>query len=398
MLSAPRSSPSRLRSARAAEVRVTVRRTGRAIRGGAGVDLVPAPFLAIVDDAAELTAILAKLHEPPEVETLGIDWATEVAMVTTISSNACPPVLSSLRIDDAVAQPVFALSRSVDMCNDILLAFTTVAAVERSVLAPVSILELPPELSDGSRVAVDVDVEAEVANSVPASTPVQTETEFGSVQGDAAVPAEGEASVATLSDGTPVFVVHHHDGTISALDPRGRDNLEGRTGVVEWSVKTRNFSSAGPWDEYGRRLDGFRSSDLRSFQTRLVGDRVEIGAETATPAGAPIPETVDPVASIRAGIDLGSALSVTDALAEPIGTTVIVDASVVVEADMALVCGPRPSKIFPIARCEPGSPTAAWPPGMPGLRQEYFGPLLATRTASGFDFIAATGGTAGESL
>ena len=80
-------------------------------------------------------------------------------------------------------------------------------------------------------------------------------------------PARGGTLATTLADGFPVWVVHHHDGTITVVSgvapvrPKGtgylRDDVSNQVGryLVSWIPGVRRFYSSGVlFDEYGTVL------------------------------------------------------------------------------------------------------------------------------------------------
>lgn len=86
-------------------------------------------------------------------------------------------------------------------------------------------------------------------------------------------PARGGTIAATLADGFPVWVVHHHDGTITVVGgvapvrPKGksyiRDDVSAQVGryLVSWIPGVRRFYASGIlFDEYGKVL-GFAELD-----------------------------------------------------------------------------------------------------------------------------------------
>lgn len=99
----------------------------------------------------------------------------------------------------------------------------------------------------------------------------------------------------------------------------------------------------------------------------------------------------------NAAIPLSDPINLDQALAEPPGTTALIDATVIIDPDGAHIC-PVESQRFPIQPCPPGAPTADGIAAQPNSRNAWFGPLLATRTATGFAHIAPTGGYAGGTL
>jgi hypothetical protein len=366
---------------------------------GGGFDLLEFPFAATADNAQQLAVILAPATTPIDTDMLDIDWTTHAALVLTVPTDLCPPLLSGVDISDGTARPVFVGAGYLG-CEQPLLSHTIIASVERSLLADIDQLVLPAEPPYfESPVVAPVDIPS---GAEPAPPPPPTAPPFGDLTGQASLPANGEATVATLADGTPVYVVHHHDGTVSALDPRAAatdagDEPDGEFRIVTWNAATRIFLGGGAWDEYGRRIDGFRSSDLQGHATRVDGDVVEIGSPVPAPSGSPVAATGDPPAMSNTTIPLADPISLDNATALSAGSTALIDASVIIDPDGAHVCTTT-SQDFPIEPCPPGSPTVDGIAPIANARHAWFGPILATRTETGFTRIAPTGGYAGGTL
>lgn len=94
-------------------------------------------------------------------------------------------------------------------------------------------------------------------------------------------PMRGEVRPDYLADGTPVWVVGHEDGTVSVLsgfDTHRPFNL----GKILWwcptAVAFDNPNHGAKYDEYGLRLGGPAPTGLPSYETRLAGSRVIVGA------------------------------------------------------------------------------------------------------------------------
>lgn len=192
--------------------------------------------------------------------------------------------------------------------------------------------------------------------------------------------------------------------TVSALDARGADHrADGLYQVESWVAATRNFLGHGAWDEYGRRLDGFRTTDLVGYATRIIDDIVEIGSPVPAPAGSPITSSDDTPAMSNVNIEPGPVVGVDQAVALPVGTTVWIDANVYALPDRSEICSDA-DLIEPTnadasgSECPEGSPIANGIVGEPGYGNVYFGRLLATRTTDGFETIASTGGYGSTAL
>ena len=88
------------------------------------------------------------------------------------------------------------------------------------------------------------------------------------------VPALGDAAAIFLADGRPVFVVHHEDGTVSAVDAFSTHTPFGVGKLVGWCAATRTFDDlqhGSTFDEYGRYILGPAPSGLITFETTDLG-------------------------------------------------------------------------------------------------------------------------------
>ena len=88
------------------------------------------------------------------------------------------------------------------------------------------------------------------------------------------VPALGDAAAVFLADGRPVFIVHHEDGTISAVDAFSTHTPFGVGKLVGWCGATRTFDDlqhGSKFDEYGRYILGPASSGLVTFEATDLG-------------------------------------------------------------------------------------------------------------------------------
>lgn len=230
------------------------------------------------------------------------------------------------------------------------------------------------------------------------------------------LPPSGETTMARLSDGTPVWLVHHPDDstTVLAIDvlaTEARLRPEAVSGLREqvlWLAGSRRFVpasqtlAAGAYDEYGRASEPWMVQDLDHYRhedagngTVAVGERVS-GASHETTARLPMSDprfpqyhlnAVRPFQPLR---DSDSGISIDEALAQPDGSVVLVDMDLVVTGpDSTLVC---------IADRDDGScvGTSAVPRDVqmrlpPGGREVWRGPLLARVTDGSFSQVTLTG-------
>lgn len=208
------------------------------------------------------------------------------------------------------------------------------------------------------------------------------------VRGRVVRPNAGEAALVRLDDGAPVWLVMHENGETSAfvatrpLEPEPLlCNASGLLRLIVFDPSSRTFDAE--FDEYGvnRYMLG---PDLARYEVAvdpldpnqiLIGNRAPPSrrsiavppAGPSAPARAQLPD--DPV-------------SLADALRAAPGSTVLVNAKLVVSSEGAFVCEPS----VEVPRCSPGSPPATDIAAFsePG---PYFtvGPaLLARRSATGF--------------
>ena len=116
------------------------------------------------------------------------------------------------------------------------------------------------------------------------------------------VPPRGDVAPVFLSDGRPVFVVHHDDGTVSVVDAFSSHVQYGIKDLVAWCPSTREFvevAHEARFDEFGSWVSaGPAPSGLATFAYDVVdrdgnGDAasIRVGAIGAPSAGGSAPET-----------------------------------------------------------------------------------------------------------
>ena len=105
-----------------------------------------------------------------------------------------------------------------------------------------------------------------------------------------AVPPIGQTDTAFLSDGSPVFVVHHRDGTISVLSAISTHRPWGVGVIIGWCAPARDFEDwkhGSFWDETGAKVAGPAPSGLETYPiVKVDGGRVEVS--DAVNAGRPL--------------------------------------------------------------------------------------------------------------
>jgi hypothetical protein len=108
-----------------------------------------------------------------------------------------------------------------------------------------------------------------------------------------AVPAIGQTDAEFLDDGSPVFVVHHRDGTISVVSALSTHRPWGVGAVIGWCARARDFedwSHGSVWDETGAKVAGPAPGGLETYPILKVdGDSVEVDdvVNAGLPPGSP---------------------------------------------------------------------------------------------------------------
>ena len=266
----------------------------------------PMGTLRAAVDPAGLDALWTGIgfaDDPPAV-----DLAQSVVVSMTIPDDACPPTLTAFDRDGSVLTPVFV--EPAGGCVRPLFSKTFVVAIARSSVEPRFTLRLPGwnSITDGyGEQRLDVEVALSVPgdpNPTPAPVPgAPTSTSPPPADGEllAAVPLPpvGEARSSVLVDGTPIWVVHHGDGTASALPAVVADRIDlptrsdgfpqGLWSFVYWRPGGR-FVGQGTWDAWGRAIDEGSgiAADLTGFGATVDGDQVTVRRSSAgAPPGDP---------------------------------------------------------------------------------------------------------------
>ena len=360
---------------------------------GGGFNILPYPKVAFADTPADLADVLAGVDPPVDIDALGLDWGRYAVVGFARPTDACPSVFAGITVASGVLTPEFT-NPGYQGCILPLLSHTALVAVDRDALTTVDRIELPaiPPFFD---TPISIPIAAS-PSTAPSGELAEPDDAFGTVRGSMELPEIGAARLASLDDGSPLIVIRHHDDTVTAARPWvASAESDAAPQLVAWIAATRTFLGSGAWDEYGRRLDGPRSTDLITYATRVVEDRVEIGDAVPAPTGSPIGRTEHPPADVDLTIRPDNRISLEDALALPAGQTRWIDASLVIDPSGARLCtsaGFQGSLELP--PCPVDSPTADGVAATPGSRTIWFGPLLGTRTATGFTDIVPTGGSA----
>jgi len=113
------------------------------------------------------------------------------------------------------------------------------------------------------------------------------------------VPAPGDVAPVFLSDGRPVFIVHHEDGTVSVVDAFSSHHAWGFEELNVWCSTTRefvewaheaHFDEYGHWSSAGPAQSGVATFAFDVVERDAAGDpaSIRVGAMRApSPGGSP---------------------------------------------------------------------------------------------------------------
>jgi hypothetical protein len=191
-------------------------------------------------------------------------------------------------------------------------------------------------------------------------------------------PPRGAVSAQLLRDGTPVWVVHHDDNSVSVLSAPSTHTPYGVSQLVGWCPSSRSFEDGmygSLWDERGHWRGGPAPSDLAHATVRVLDDdRIEVGplikTRVRTPPDAPVgepcfgnrPRGYDPGSTRRHHFTSDEATSFGDLRRQTSddasGDVVFLDDAVVVvtESGPARLC--PAAKVREIGTCRDGIPIA----------------------------------------
>jgi hypothetical protein len=186
----------------------------------------------------------------------------------------------------------------------------------------------------------------------------------GEVLGTFALPARGDAQAERLVDGRPIWLVHHQDGSVSALDARSDLpwDLRGLGLAVRWDSTARRFSNFR--DEFGGR--GVYEPDLKRFELEVdvPTGRVRVGRPATAEKRRVMRPLVQPATRSYGRHPGGDRndyerewvwLSLEEAMLARDGSTVLVNASVMLDPKRpARLCRAGLDQREP--RCVPLSP------------------------------------------
>lgn len=180
----------------------------------------------------------------------------------------------------------------------------------------------------------------------------------GEVLGTFALPARGDAQAGRLVDGRPIWLVHHQDGSVSALDARIDLSwgLRGLGLAARWDPAARRFNHN--LDEYGGA--GVYEPDLKRFELEvdLPTGTVRVGRHATAEKRRVKRPLVEPATRSYGFNDYEREwawVSLEDAMVARDGTVVLVNASVVLDPKRpARLCRAGLDQREP--RCVPLSP------------------------------------------
>lgn len=248
------------------------------LREGAAFDMGTLRSAVDADELAQLWSDAGFADEAPVV-----DFGQWVVVSITIPDDACPPRLSDFTRDGDVWTPVFV--EPSGGCVEPLIPKTYVVAINRSEATPGFTLHLEADSTFGfDDQLLEIDVPpADAPTTIPGSDTPDVGPELGRVP----LPPVGEAGSGLLDDGMPVWVVHHDDGTVSALPAvvpglsLGDSGIEKLWTVVRWSP---SGELVGPirWDAWGRALTDGRDHDLVNYAASVVDGEVVVSQSAAT--------------------------------------------------------------------------------------------------------------------
>ncbi|NBD08187.1 hypothetical protein [Corallococcus silvisoli] len=208
------------------------------------------------------------------------------------------------------------------------------------------------------------------------------------------LPPRGSVVSASLGDGTPLWLVHREDGTVSvfsALIPTA--HAVAYAGTIAWIPTMRRFSGTYVWDDHGRVVGNHgwdmcigpcpedkdmpdEARDMDSFQVERIQaapERIRVGRPVPG-SWREIPQKPRPSWSAEPSWVRLHRLSVAEALAMPEGMIVAVDAALVLaSAGTPRICQ-RPSGF---SCCPRGSPRLY---DVEGIPMRHVGPMVYTHS------------------
>jgi hypothetical protein len=129
-----------------------------------------------------------------------------------------------------------------------------------------------------------------------------------------AEPPIGHVRATRLADGSPVWVVHHRNNSVSVVSAISTHTPDGLRQLVGWCSTARGFQDGmygSTWDEYGQRVGGPAPSDLPNATARtLSSGRLAVGplesARPTMPRHPAVSSTRWCFANVATGFDPGT--------------------------------------------------------------------------------------------
>jgi hypothetical protein len=242
-------------------------------------------------------------NEPRELDTAwrksglaapapGIDFGRYVVVAFATRDGECPAEVVRAVTDGRTFELLGIPSRYP--CEDVLLNAAQVVALPRRILPRRLVIASFGDGGMNSRhyrfdVPAPPDMPARptaaAAATEPAGDASKPTTAPATSIGVVSLPATGHLALATLADGTAVWVAHRADDTVSVLSATASDPDTGITGAVSWSREDHRLG--GSYDSRGRSVDGWPPLVAFAFR-RIEGARLEVLQQRAPLEDGPI--------------------------------------------------------------------------------------------------------------
>lgn len=221
----------------------------------------------------------------PGSDVPAIDFDRVAVLVMTRPDNACADTITRFEREPGdsgpILTPVFEDLSSA--CEDPLLSWLYVVAIDRSVLGDAATIRIPgAEVFGVDEQLLEWRAGPDTSGSTDpdgdAGTPADPTTTLEATGITVPIPAVGEPALHNTSVGL-VWVVAHDDGSVSVLpaviDGGGVDDT-GVSPLGRLVFAAADGSSFGTgrsrWDAHGRAVTDGRENDLVGFETRPVAD------------------------------------------------------------------------------------------------------------------------------
>jgi hypothetical protein len=221
-----------------------------------------------------------------------VDFARYVVVAFAMRDGECPAEIVRAVTDGRTFQLLGISSRYP--CEDVLLNDAQVVALPRRILPTRLVIASFGDRGMNSRhyrfdVPAPPDMPAR-ATAAPTATEPAGETSKPTATpatstGVVSLPATGHLALATLADGTAVWVVHRADDSVSVLSATAADPDTGVIGAVSWWREDHRLG--GSYDSRGRSVDGWPPLVAFAFR-RMEGERLEVFPHRAPLEDLPI--------------------------------------------------------------------------------------------------------------